>query len=399
MDFIVKRREFIEMRKTMYGPRASYGKWRTLGRFPSLDLAALRRLQETRGLFQAVITYGSRTVVDHRGMISRSRIQEIDAKERREGVTTQSILEKIRHLTAKTIERGCTEGEAQSAAEMVQKLLTKHNLTMVDLERKGAKKPGVHKHEHDLGKAAFKWKLQLADIMAEHYYCYSMTDWIDKRVFFVGRPENTAALTMLYQWVIDQIRRLAAEDRRAHTAATGEHIDPLRWQVNFGEGAAYRLRDRLRKIKEQRGSKETGLVLHHLSEISDWMEAQHGWRMDGKETAREQKMREAHERRMAEHEAKMANDPDYKQRYDAAIAKAKAESEAEQAEDNQKQARNRRRRTGPAYRPKTDKQAQRREQQETAHAAGSKAADRVNLEPFIEGKAPEPASLAGRRNT
>lgn len=314
-------------------------------------------------------------------------------------MTTQNILEKIRHMMEKTVERGCTEGEAQGAAEMVQRLLTRHNLSMVDLEKRShQKKPGVHKAEHDLGKAAFKWKLLLADLMAGHYYCHSLTDHIAKRVFFVGRPENTNALTMLYQWVIDQIRRLSTEEWKRHKAQGGAHIDPLRWQVNFGEGAAYRLNERLREVREQQGHKTTELVLHHLSEISDWLEEQGHWRRpDGQETKDDRKRREEHERRKQIHEQRMDADPEYREHFES----MSRETQERIAAERQKADRNRRRRRGPvsAYREETDAQRARRNQQETAHAAGNRAADRVNLQPFIEGKAPESAFLAGKRNT
>lgn len=313
-------------------------------------------------------------------------------------MTAESILGKIQHLLNKTVERGCTEEEAQSAAEMAQRLLTKHNLTMVDLEKRGhQKKPGVHKAEHDLGKAAFRWKLLLADIMASHYFCHSLTDHVSKRVFFVGRPDNTKALTMLYVWVIDQIKSLSTEEWKAHQRVEGNpHIDPLRWQVNFGEGAAYRLGERLRKMKEQQGQETTALVLHHLSEISDWLEDQGYWRRpDGQETKADRKRREEHERRVQIHEHKMETDPEYRKHYEELIEEARVR----QAEEDKKEAKRRRRRTGGGYRyrEETDNQRERRQQQNIAHEAGSRAADRVNLEPFIEGT--KPASRAVPRNT
>ena len=61
--FIVKRREFIERRRTMYGSVASYGPWRTLASFPTIEPALARRSQETIGLFQAVVFHRGKIVV------------------------------------------------------------------------------------------------------------------------------------------------------------------------------------------------------------------------------------------------------------------------------------------------------------------------------------------------
>lgn len=298
-------------------------------------------------------------------------------------MTTESVLEKIRHLMNKTVERGCTEGEAAAAAELVAKLLEKHNLSVVDLETRGHKAPAVGKVEHDLGKASFKWKLSLAEVMAKHYYCHAMIDWQAKRVFFVGRPDNTEALTMLYKWVIDQIRRLAAEDRKAHIETTGEHIDPLRWQVNYGEGTVYRLRDRLRAMREKMSEQSTALVLHHDSEISDWLEANHGYRIDGQDTKAERQRKAERAERQERHSKRMATDPAYRAQYE----KLMKEIEEERKEADKREARNARRRRGYSrrYYGESEESARKREQGESAHAAGSRGAERVNLEPFIRG--------------
>lgn len=42
----------------------------------------------------------------------------------------EKIAAKIRALRAKTVENGCTEAEALSAAEMLAKLLAQYNMTL-----------------------------------------------------------------------------------------------------------------------------------------------------------------------------------------------------------------------------------------------------------------------------
>jgi hypothetical protein len=66
--FIVKRREFIEHRRRAYGGYvACFTKWRTLGRFATLPEASARRRQETVGLFQAVVFFGGKQVINSDG--------------------------------------------------------------------------------------------------------------------------------------------------------------------------------------------------------------------------------------------------------------------------------------------------------------------------------------------
>lgn len=209
------------------------------------------------------------------------------------------MLDKLRKILERA--KSPNEGEAGVAADMLRKFLEQHNLSMADLEKKGGKlAPEIHKQGHDLGKAAFKWKLDLAEAIARFYYCESLIERHTKMVAFVGRPDNVEALTMLYGWIIEQIRRLSAETRRAHFDETGEHVDPLRWQLSFGVGVVERLEVRLTEMKarqEEDAAEEastTAIALYdqRQREISDWLEEQYGYRRDGKETKRDRERRE-----------------------------------------------------------------------------------------------------------
>lgn len=312
-------------------------------------------------------------------------------------VDIKDKLRKILELTNSPV-----EGEAQAAAAHLQRLLTKYNLDIADLERKGAHRPGVKEASHDLGKAAFKWKLDLAEEIADFYYCYPLVNRYTKTVAFVGRPDNVQSLQMLYAWIIEQIKRIAKEERRKHYDETGEHIDPLRWQVNFGVGAVERLAERLR---EQRARMEedqsdagevTALALCHKSEISDYLEERGLRRVDGRETKREREYREKRDKENARLEA--LKETDLEAYYQECPWDRPRTPEQEAAEEKRwkdylkKEERNRKKReryipTG-GYREKQTDHRQ-IEQAETATGAGRRAAEKVNLQPFITGEVPK----------
>lgn len=320
------------------------------------------------------------------------------------------IIDKLRKVLALT--NSPVEGEAQAAAAHLQRLLTEYNLSVADLEARGNAKPGVRKDSHDLGKAAFKWKLTLADEIAEFYYCHPMVNYYTKTVAFVGRPDNVESLKMLYVWVIEQIKRIARDERRAHFDKTGEHIDPLRWQVAFGEGAVERLIDRLhvmRKEMEARAQEDadgetTALVVvsdERKREISDFLEEQGLRRIDGRETKRE---REWREKREAEN-ARLAKlkETDLEAYYEECPwERPETPEEIEErnkrnAEYQKKEERNRRRREnyvprgyGRERRVDWDKE----DQTSTARESGRKSASKINLQPFIgDGKSKSKGEL------
>lgn len=304
-------------------------------------------------------------------------------------MTEDRLIDKLRKVLALTTSP--IEGEAQAAAEHLQRLLTAHNLSIADLEKRGtAAKPGVRQDAHDLGKAAFTWKLNLAEVIAEHYFCVSLVDRRLKTVAFVGRPDNVESLQMLYAWLIDQIKRISAEERRNHYVRTNEHIDPLRWQVNFGLGVVQRLRDRLHAIKEAQNSdpNTTALVVHHISEINDWMEATYGYRKDGRPTKQLLKWRadyDANEQRLAE--LKVTDIEAFYEECPWERPERVAQREKERIEAEKKEARLAKRRTGRSYTYRERKVDDVKENQAyDARQAGKRRADDVNLQPFIEGR-------------
>jgi hypothetical protein len=324
-----------------------------------------------------------------------------------------ALINRLRKVLALTTSP--EEGEAAAASAMLQKLLTEHNLSIADLEKKGAAAPAITEQRPDLGKAAFRWKLSLADAIGRHYYCHSIVDYASKRVAFVGRPDNVEALQMLYAWLIGQIAQIANQERKRHAAETGEHIDPLRWQVGFGDGAVIRLRDRLETIQAKREAavraqaartpdgEVVALVLHRATEVSDYLEEHYGYRVDGQKTKWE---REAAQRRQ-EYEDRMAhlretNIEEYYRRRPwerPETEEEKAEREREERRERKRQERNARRRKGREYRderPPTAEELRKQGQTRRARRAGHSAADHINLEPFLtEGGMRKPKGALG----
>lgn len=299
-----------------------------------------------------------------------------------------SLMDKLSKILALT--ESPVEGEAQAAAAMLQKLLTKHNLSIADLERRGQTAPAVREQGHDLGKAAFAWKLDLAEAIAKHYYCHPLVNRRAKTVAFIGRPDNVESLQMLYQWLIDQIRRIASEERRKQAT----HIDPLRWQLSFGTGAVERIGTRLRDLRAQEVTDVadvTALVIHHDSEISDYTEERYGYRTDGKRTKRDQEWAEAYERReRAKHDLRVKCEKEgdmseYYAAYPSESPAAQAAREKEMAEWVKRAERNEKRRKGRAPRYLSEKEWDAMDQRAEARRAGRMAGDSVNLQPFLKG--------------
>jgi len=316
--------------------------------------------------------------------------------------TIQEKLKKILDLR----ENAGTEGEAKAAAAMLARLLAKHNLEISDLEGIGAAvAPELVEGINDIGKGKFEWKFDLADTIAEFYYCYSLSSKYDG-VKFAGRPENVTALNMLYSWLVEQIRVIARKERKVHIADTGEHIDGLRWQISFGKGAVSRLGEMLRKKqREDQDAAGTALVRHHGTEISDYLEKTRGYRVDGQKTKAEQECDAKWEARIDKRKAlkakcKAAGDmepfyvayPSLRPATDEQKEIDAAYWEKEAKKDAARERRNAKRRDKYAeencWRDAPREKAvdyRKLRQQSTAEDSGYAAGNQINLEPFIEG--------------
>lgn len=306
---------------------------------------------------------------------------------------SERIVEKLRKVLALT--NSPMEGEAQAAAYKLEELLTMYNLNMADLEMKGAAVTSkVQENDYDLGKAAFTWKLDLAEGIANFYYCHPIVDRKAKTVLFVGRKDNVESLKMLYGWLVDQIKRISSDERKSHILSSGEHIDPLRWQVNFGIGAAKRLKERLkeRALREREANQAiTALVVHHESEISDYLEKTYGYRTDGKRTAQQEAWhKEYMERQKAREELKARDIEAYYDMYPWERPLSEAEQKKRDAKYAKQQARRDKawERQYHNRRTKTYSKEELRtmEQKGRSKDAGYKAGNKINLEPFVEDK-------------
>lgn len=309
----------------------------------------------------------------------------------------ERIIEKLRKVLALTLSP--MEGEAAAAAYKLEELLTSHNLSMADLEMKGkVGKPSVQENDHDLGKAAFTWKLNLAEGIAEFYYCHPIVDRTAKTVVFIGRKDNVEGLKMLYGWLIDQIKRISNEERKSHMQNTGEHIDPLRWQVNFGIGAVSRLKERL-KEKAQRDREASqaimALVVHHETEISDYLEKKYGYRTDGKKTEEQKRWDKEREERLVKRTELKEKDPEaYYELYpwerpETDEEREKRNKKYRKEEEKRQRARERyyeKNGRRSSYRAYSAEELRKMEQGKQSKQAGYKAGNKINLEPFVENK-------------
>lgn len=309
-----------------------------------------------------------------------------------------ALIDKLQKILALT--HSPVEGEAQAATEMLAKLMAKHNIEIADLERKGAAAPGVIEKSTNsvMGVTRAKWKLEVAKVVAKHFYCHPIIDYKAKSVLFIGRPDNVDALQAMYRWLLTQVFDISVEARKEHP-----EIGPIRWHDSFIRGVASRLGDRLEESRRRHMETDPNamaLVIHHDAEISDFTEEKYGYRMDGKRTAVEQERHERSAAAWARQEVYLANlkmtdiEEYYRQRpwerpltpeqQEAADnAKAEYEKQYDRKERARERARERRGGGGRRWSKADDRQWEADRERTVARTKGKESAHLVNLEPFV----------------
>lgn len=123
---------------------------------------------------------------------------------------SQAVIDQIQSLLNMTEERGCTENEASNAANLVQKLLLKHNLEMSQVQASGDKgqKADVGHVDISMGRQRstdYEWCLRLASAVAKACTCRFLWSKHDQALTFVGSATDVKVATELYRFLADQI--------------------------------------------------------------------------------------------------------------------------------------------------------------------------------------------------
>lgn len=337
-------------------------------------------------------------------------------------------VDRIRKLLALSKDGGATEAEASLAAEMAQRVMEEHNLSMATVEARGGSSGADGKREKSqfTNKAPYKWMRTLMAEVGKLNFCYVEEKWERKGEYggsrtstfvgysVIGRAANVASTSVTFDYLVQSINRLAAEevDGDAQRLFT-------RYAASFREGCCDRVVERLRVKREQalqeqeRKAREdnararhpnaapgTSLVVVLRDYVQDEEDLNNDYRQGWEpgttaQRRKEQELsnaeyRRKRELRKAELEAQYPDDPDM------VLYRLHGYSEEDVLKIREKETK--------AARPETDAQRRKREEQERnrrrrederywrqqskrdwrGYQKGSEAGDRVGLDPQVD---------------
>jgi len=190
----------------------------------------------------------------------------------------ETIVERVRKLLAKTVERGATPAEAATAAAKAQALMFAYNLELSQVEDKPADPLAAYKREgEDYGRMAWRrdrtWMRDLMHAVAVNNFCklvYYSTSNKDygTRLDLIGKPDNIRFCRELFAWLVVQLDSMRLEAWAVYLKvckADGERpIHGTRYRASFYAGAVEVIASRLaaqRRENEQASADSRALIV------------------------------------------------------------------------------------------------------------------------------------------
>ncbi len=190
--------------------------------------------------------------------------------------TREDIIRRIKALSDRTVDRGCTEQEAMSAADILAKLLNQHGLAMSDIqikERQDCEESIINtgrKRAHEIQSCLIS--------LAELYDCKV---WKIRGSFtFFGFPEDLVACQTLYA-IIYQAINIELANHKLHCRMDFQPTGK-RESHDFKMGMVIRIANRLRAMKreqQQDNQQATGrdLVVVKSAVVNAAFAVDHNW--------------------------------------------------------------------------------------------------------------------------
>jgi hypothetical protein len=172
-------------------------------------------------------------------------------------MTNERIIDRIQKMLRLANDGGATEGEADAAMALAQKIMAENNLSMATIEAAGeaSSDPEAAKREreHQNKGAMYRWQRSLMACLAKINFCHvTITQARDGRsrnskgYNIIGRTSNVVAVQTMFDYLCSSVTRLMTE-----AIKEGGHHNRSTFAMTFCEGASDRLIRRLHERHEE----------------------------------------------------------------------------------------------------------------------------------------------------
>jgi hypothetical protein len=173
-------------------------------------------------------------------------------------MVNEKIIDRVKALLAKTVQNGCSEDEAFSAAKKAQEIMDQYDIDNTDLVEKSEFVQFLRG-----GVKADIMKRRLMAAVAKYCGCYVV-------LLHTGAAQVTGRDVdiVMAEWLYDSLDRYLTRELKSHMS--GHHKDPGAEKTNrkngFIVGACNRIADRLEEMTKVRSEQSNALVVSRQQE-------------------------------------------------------------------------------------------------------------------------------------
>lgn len=180
----------------------------------------------------------------------------------------ESLREKVSRMLA-LADDATNEHEAAVALEKAQRILLEHNMTLHAFKSAGAPaEESGRVFEFDIDKGG-PWRASLLGTIARASLCEVVQDGSGRaarHVYVFGTGSNVGAVVAMYDWIGEQIERLAHEAARARTREHRSYYgtaprDTRSFKTSFYRSATVSIGKRLREARQSVEATDTTRAL------------------------------------------------------------------------------------------------------------------------------------------
>lgn len=192
----------------------------------------------------------------------------------------QSAIDQIRALLSKTIENGCTEAEANTAAAIAQKLLTKHRLSVADVRVKKGGAFAHHFSEGGIEKSARipSWKVTLWGDVCRVNGCFPMLLPCGDRqwtLVAVGEENDAFLVRTFYEYLRDMIEAATKKERPSFNDSGRSRRWGNSFRLGMSTSICRRLKESHNAAKREASTRAIVRLENQLEKVQSWAKEQH----------------------------------------------------------------------------------------------------------------------------
>lgn len=188
----------------------------------------------------------------------------------------ENVINQIKNLLNKTIENGCSEAEAATAAGIAQKLLTKHRLTLTEIQTEKSKFDERFKYDpFEIFRNVTTWRSILLHNICEVNGCKSLIrhDVLKgKRISYftiIGTEEDSKNAQAFYLFLRDAIESLAKMEQAVHGGRGKSWANS--WKLGCTNAVVTRLREANKEAKEESVGSAIVRLDNQDKELQNWI--------------------------------------------------------------------------------------------------------------------------------